>query len=635
VIYRSVFQGRLLGEPFDARLMIILHEHWWNWFNGNSTFRNTDFFYPYDSAFGFSEIFFAQGIIYSLFRMISLDALSAWVTTNILLILIGNLGWHFLGQRFINSRYLRLIFSLTMISSISFVAYFNFYQNILGYAFLSWFALLIVKIKDEKVNKRKQLFINIFIFSYLVYVLSCWYAAFFLGSILVVWYVSNVLSSFKRKRDFHFIKSANIHIPYILFFAPINLGLLYLFYYTQVSVLNDVNRLNLNIITNSPTLKDLLNSGLPYDGSRIFNFLAPISDLFLNSPTTDLNIGVGPLLIILTIFLGTFYIAKFGFKKDYMWITSVIALYLIFVKITPNFSLFSFLVEYESLLNAIRFPGRYVIILGFVLIFVIFVMLDRIQLNYKSTLIKTITIIIGISLLMDQQRSPYLGWEKSKFISVELVAFEDQIKEECDYFYFDFPGGGWWYEQIEAMALSMRTGVPTVNGYSGGFPIGYPVEVFNSTSEPKEIFNWIETISKSKRGCYLTGKSELLKLDSDFENLQLVGFDKSFMGVEKLYNSISPNPYLYLTSKKKKDYIITFDFKSNKCNPNQTLKIVNESDGEIIMELSISSGKRLSLEIDMTQSYVKRIALITDAKSCLEGANNSENYFSISDIKLI
>jgi hypothetical protein len=615
--------------------MIILHEHWWNWFNGNSTFRNTDFFYPYDSAFGFSDLFFAQGIVYSLFRWMSLDAPTAWITTNILLISIGNLGWHFLGQKFINSRYLRFTFSLTMISSMSFTAYFNFYQNILGYAFLSWFALLMVKIKEEKVSKRKQLFINLFIFSYLIYVLSSWYAAFFLGSILVVWYVSKRLSNCKRKRDFNFIKYGKIHIPYIVVFAPINLGLIYLFYYTQVSVLNKVNRLNLDVITNSPALKDLLNSGSPYDNSRIFNFLAPINDRFLNTPTTDLNIGVGPLLIILTLFLGTFYVAKFGFKKDYMWITSVIALYLIFVKITPNFSFFSFLVEYAPLLNAIRFPGRYVIILGFALIFVVFFVLDRIQLNYKSTLIKTITIIIGISLLMDQQRTPYLGWEKSKFISAELVAFEVQIKEECDYFYFDFPGGGWWYEQIEAMALSVRTGVPTVNGYSGGFPIGYPVEVFNSTSEPKEIFNWIETISKSKRGCYLTGKSELLKLDADFENLQLVGFDKSFMGVEKLYNSISPNPYLYLTSKKKKDYIITFDFKSNKCNPNQTLKIVNESDGEILMELSISSGKRLSIEIDMTQSYVKRIVLITDSKSCLEGANNSESYFSISDIKLI
>jgi hypothetical protein len=255
-------------------------------------------------------------------------------------------------------------------------------------------------------------------------------------------------------------------------------------------------------------------------------------------------------------------------------------------------------------------------------------------LNYKSPLIKIISLIIGIVFFMDQQRTPYQGWEKSKFISAELVAFEGQIKKECDYFYFDYPGGGWWYEQIEAMALSMRTGVPTVNGYSGGFPNGYPVQVFNSTSEPKEIFLWIEKIDKSKRGCYLTGKSELLKLDADFENLQLVGFDKSVLGDEKLYTATSPNPYFYLTSKKKKDYVITFEFNSNKCNLSQSLKIVNESNGEKIMDLIVSSGMRLSLDIDMTQSYVKRIVLITDAKSCPDGVNNSESYFSISDIKL-
>jgi len=632
--YRSVFQGRLLGEPFDARLMIVLHEHWWNWFNGDATFRNTDFFYPFDAAFGFSEIFFAQGIIYSLFRLLSIDAPSAWITTNLLLIVIGNLGWHFLGKKFINSSFLRITFSLTMISSISFIAYFNFYQNILGYAFLSWFSLLIVKIKEAKVYKRKQFYLNLFITFYLIYVLSCWYAAFFLGSILVVWYMSKILLYYKQHKKFHVIKHAKIHIPYLLTFAPINFVLLSLIYYTQVSVLNKVNRLNLDITANSTTLKDLLNSGLPYENSRVFSFLAPLNDLFLNSSTTDLNIGVGPVLIILSLFLGIFYVTKFGFEKDHLWTTSVIILYLIFVKITPNFSLFGLLAGYFPILNAIRFPGRYVIILGFLLIFVVFVVLDRIQLNYKSPLIKIISLIIGIVFFMDQQRTPYQGWEKSKFISAELVAFEGQIKKECDYFYFDYPGGGWWYEQIEAMALSMRTGVPTINGYSGGFPNGYPVEVFNSTSEPKEIFLWIEKIDKSKRGCYLTGKSELLKLDADFENLQLVGFDKSVSGEEKLYTATSPNPYFYLTSKKKKDYIITFEFNSNKCNLSQSLKIVNESNGEEIMDLIVSSGMRLSLDIDMTQSYVKRIVLITDAKSCPDGVNNSESYFSISDIRL-
>jgi hypothetical protein len=634
VTYRSVFQGKLLGEPFDARLMIVLHEHWWNWFNGDTTFRNTDFFYPFDAAFGFSEIFFVQGIIYSLFRLLSIDAPSAWITTNILLIVIGNLGWHFLGKKFINSSFLRITFSLTMISSISFIAYFNFYQNILGYAFLSWFSLLILKIKEAKEKKRKQLYINLFISFYLIYVLSCWYAAFFLGSILVIWHVSKILWNYKQQKKFYVMNQADVYIPYLLVFAPINLGLMSVIYYTQVSVLNKVNRLNLDIAANSTTLKDLFNSGFPYENSRVFNFLTPLNDLFLNSSTTDLNIGVGPVLIILSLFLGTFYVAKFGFEKDHLWMTSVIILYLIFVKITPNFSLFGLLAGYFPILNAIRFPGRYVIILGFLFIFIVFVALDRIQLNYKGTLMKVIPLMIGIVFFMDQLRTPYQGWEKSKFISTELVAFEDQIKKECDYFYFDYPGGGWWYEQIEAMALSMRTGVPTVNGYSGGFPNGYPVEVFNSTTEPKEIFRWIEKINISKRGCYLTGKSDLLKIDADFENLQLVGFDKSVLGEEKLYAATSPNPYFYLTSKKKKDYTISFDFKLSKCNPDQALKIVNESNGELIADMIISSGMRLSIDIDMTQSYVNRIVLITDAKSCSEGISTAENYFSISDIKL-
>ena len=101
--YRSIFSGKLLGDPFDSRLHIILHEHWWRWFNGLVSFRDTEFFYPFDKALGYSDVFFTQGIIYSIFRFLGYGLPTSWTLTTILLLIIGNIGWVFVARKYIKN----------------------------------------------------------------------------------------------------------------------------------------------------------------------------------------------------------------------------------------------------------------------------------------------------------------------------------------------------------------------------------------------------------------------------------------------------------------------------------------------------------------------------------------------------
>jgi hypothetical protein len=159
--YRSIFSGKLLGDPFDSRLHIILHEHWWRWFNGLVSFRDTEFFYPFDKALGFSDVFFAQGIIYSFFRLIGYGLPSAWTLTTILLLIIGNIGWVFVARKYIRNYTLQVLLVLTLISSLSFVYYFTFNPNIVGYSFLSWISLFIKNIIEEKDSRKKNIKISI------------------------------------------------------------------------------------------------------------------------------------------------------------------------------------------------------------------------------------------------------------------------------------------------------------------------------------------------------------------------------------------------------------------------------------------------------------------------------------------
>ena len=95
----------MLGEPFDARLMISLHEHMWRWLNGLVSFRDTEFFYPYDTALGFSDVFLVQGIMYSIFRFFDFDSLTSWTNVTIILVVIGNLGWIIIAKKYLKIKF--------------------------------------------------------------------------------------------------------------------------------------------------------------------------------------------------------------------------------------------------------------------------------------------------------------------------------------------------------------------------------------------------------------------------------------------------------------------------------------------------------------------------------------------------
>jgi hypothetical protein len=179
-IYRTVFTGTLIGEPFDARLMITLHEHMWRWLNGLVSFRDTEFFYPYQTALGFSDVFLVQGLIYSLFRIVGFDSMSSWLNVTILLTIIGKIGWVFVAKKFMNNFVVQILFIATIISSLSFVYYMGLNPNIVGYSFLSWILLLFNSLINEKNPQKKHVKFCFFVLTMLIYALSCWYGTFFL-----------------------------------------------------------------------------------------------------------------------------------------------------------------------------------------------------------------------------------------------------------------------------------------------------------------------------------------------------------------------------------------------------------------------------------------------------------------------
>jgi hypothetical protein len=634
-VFRSIFNNKLIGDPFDSRLHIILHEHWWRWFNGLVSFRDTEFFYPFDKALGYSDVFLVQGTIYSFFRFVGINLANSWTITTILLLIIGNLGWVYVAKACFKNQTIQFIAIPLFISSVSFVYYFTYNPNIVGYAYLSWFFIFTRNIILEVNPKSKHWKISIYIVSLLIYALSCWYGAFFVVLILLTRLIIESIGNTNKIR--HAVNSFRQNTSPYFFLFPIQIFFIWLFAYVYIAVANQPSRPLIELFINSPRL-NLLANGSNIDGTKlngaIFGYL--YSSPYL-SFEKEYGIGVGIaalVFVILSIFLGLkLKLYSLEFKK---WMIAIVAVYVYFMVWFERFSIHQLFYEYIPGFNSIRNPSRYVIILGFSFLFVILYTTDKLLGKFKYKATRFFVYFCLIILLLDQQRNSFKGWDPKILVNTDLMSQREEIISKCDYFYYDVPGG-WWYDQIEAMAFAIQIGVPTVNGYSGAFPPGYPNEPFNSTAEPYAIFDWMKKIENdTKKGCYVTGKSSPKVLTPDFKHVDFVGFTEiESSGLDQWRWAVSPNPYIYILGNNLGNVNLKFEIKTTSCNPLQTITLADGQDVPIAREIVIDKSRELSVNFDMSDAFVRRLQIITDAGPCRAGNDDRDLFFEVKNFQLI
>ena len=89
----------LPGDELDSRLILHLHEHWFQFYSGQTTWKDLGMFYPVANSLGFSDTFFLSGTIHSVFRLAGLDIYQAGLAQLFALSLIGFTGFYHLGRR--------------------------------------------------------------------------------------------------------------------------------------------------------------------------------------------------------------------------------------------------------------------------------------------------------------------------------------------------------------------------------------------------------------------------------------------------------------------------------------------------------------------------------------------------------
>jgi hypothetical protein len=635
--YRSALSGKLLGEPFDARLMISLHEHMFRWLNGLVSFRDTEFFYPYKTALGFSDVFLVQGLVYSIFRFLGIDSLSSWMNVTIILAIIGNLGWVVLAKIYLKHFYVQILFVLTIISSLSFVHYFTFNANVVGYTYLSWMMIFFMSLASEKKARNFHIKLNLFIVTFLVYALSCWYGAFFFILTIIIWIIIKGLK-YGFKPNFKFERSMfKIH----LVFAPLIAFFVWLFYFVYISVSDQPGRPVAEMLTNSPRIQQILSGANPNGGGMegalfggLYEWLDLDNPIIYNNFLGDWGGGLGiflPLLLIIVILVNFFI---FKIIKDFSLMLAVLISYLYFTVFGNNLSLHSYLFNVIPGLNSIRSPSRYIIFVGFAGIFLLFYYFDRLLSMSRKNITKVLIALPLLFVFFDQQRSSFKGWDRENFINSELIALTSKIQSNCDYFYYDKPGG-WWYDQIEALTFAVQIGVPTVNGYSGAFPPNYPNMSWNRDAPSLEIFNWMKQIDENEKGCLVLGNSNVRYLSDLTSSIDFYGFtEEESIGSSKWRWAVSNQAHLLIIGKENSRQEFEFDLRGAPCFESQTIEVVVAKSAEASKYTINKDSSRKKIILDFKDSIAQSISFNVNSSPCVLDGDPRDLYFEVKNIQL-
>jgi len=643
-IFQNVFLGLNFGDPMDGTLQMVLHEHWYKYIIHNESFLNTNFYYPFERAFGYSDVFLLQGPIYTVLRLIGAKMDLAWSITTFLIIYAGNIGWILVARNLLKNNVLKILFIVLSIFNYSFVAYVTSQPNAASYALFSYFIYFAIKIyQSYKTNKRqfnKHILYFVSLFSLMS--LNNWYLTFFIGEIVLYYFMIVLILKLKRKRITTTLQelSKQFILKYLIISSLIIISMFSLFGYVYFPNRNDGIRNISDLISRSPVFKNIFNGSYPNDGGLFRSIYRNLD--FIENKDNLLGVGLIYGVIFYLIIIQLIYrIVKICKNKNEklsnieLIFVSIILSYFTFLVFKNELSIFSIFYELIPGLKSIRDTFRFNIILNYAILIYVFMYMDkRIIFKWNSRNI-FITLFIFV-LFVDQFRYPVKGWAPSivenKGLNIQLL----ELRRNCDYFYFDAPGG-WWYDQAVAMKFSAENGIPTTNGNSGAFPFNYPYLDFDFEGDISGMVAWISDIDPSRSGCITNGELPIFFLNS---NLPRFDLESGFTGVESVNDSywqwaISNKTYAIIYSPFGKDVTINFNVSSAKCNEGGSLKI-NTFQNEIITIAALSRNKtNVEYIVKMGNQKINKIEFTFDKQSCKIGNDTRELFFKISEYKLI
>ncbi|MRW89502.1 hypothetical protein GJ699_05850 [Duganella sp. FT80W] len=179
----------LSGDRYDGVIQVALLEHWYNFFTGWSHWNSPNYFYPYPKTLGYNEGQFLYGVIYTVFRLCSIESFAANELVNMVIKAIGFFGFLAAARRM-----LKLPFAWALLGAAVFTLSNNSYMQLshaqlLSVAFAPVEALLIYETLQAlfaQQGKRLFKFGSLAALLFAAWMLTCLYTAWFFTTFTLI-----------------------------------------------------------------------------------------------------------------------------------------------------------------------------------------------------------------------------------------------------------------------------------------------------------------------------------------------------------------------------------------------------------------------------------------------------------------
>jgi hypothetical protein len=545
------------------------------------------------------------------------------------------IGWAYLSRLVLKSVTLRIFFIFALGVSYNFTIHFYFFPNFVGYTWFSWILVALIKFwKYEESNSERYIQLFYLIIGIQLMMLSAWYAAFFVTLILIIYIIFYLILN-PNSLKLRIIFDSKIK-TYFFAFISISFFLFLLFYYIYNSTNNNVTGSISELLINSSNLGVLADGA--HFGGGLLNFIYKYLG-YDDGPLSDYGLGIG---ILLTAFMNLLMLITLRkrFKKDVVVYNLTLVFYVsiflffYFVKWPFGFSFHQYSFNLIPGFGSIRSPERYLTILAFIITIIFFILIDKLDFRKMSIFTSFSIGFTFLILVLDQARDlPNKSWSEDIFIDSKFDSQATDIKKNCDFFVYDAPGG-WWSDQLKAMGFAYQIDVPTVNGYSGYWPPGYPKQEWLHEGDISATLDWVRKIPRNKRGCFTTGELPIFYLSStekrfDFED----GFtDMETNGEASWWWATRERNFAFLYSGQRDDINISFQIKSASCLDEKQVEIIKLPEKKITTVNMDTNGKKVEFTLGLQDRELAKLEFRTDQNYCKVGNDPRTLQFEIKNL---
>ncbi|NOQ14616.1 MAG: hypothetical protein GQ583_09105 [Methyloprofundus sp.] len=468
----------LYGDQYDALIVVTILEHWWNVFQGLSSWTEVGYFHPYTNSIAQTDAYFMIGIIYAPFRYIGLDPFISTELSNITIRIIGFISFFYLARKFFSiSFFWALVAAGLFVLSSGLTAHGQRIQ----FSSISFAPVLIILIWSFVNSIYKQEPKQLMFFGALsgmfvgAWSLTCFYMTWFFIYFFVFFCIS--LFFYLGKSNLLDLTNRIIQYKYQLLFV---LFITLISFYPLLSVYlpksNETGmRTYASVHLHTVPIEGIIQTGKDnFLFGRIYNNL--LNFLFPNYKVSGeyYNTGISPILFF--IFIGGLYVIFKNTQKNIL-LRSLALSTLITWFCTLNlfgYSLWYVIYSIFPGAKALNVVSAYQIFLSIPVILIAIKYLSSIDLP------KVIVSLLVILLFVEELNSGYITLKRNDEIS-RFANFTPPPKE-CESFYVS----GWqnqatytpmtaWINQyyahnVTAMIISVKHNIPTINGIASFNP---------------------------------------------------------------------------------------------------------------------------------------------------------------------